>query len=354
MKNHILLNPIWMILIGVGALVYVDISVAPMLWEQGKRNPALYAAVLTFIVFIVITAILSSIQKIGSIQVREEQSWYLPGIGAMLAGAFLSVGSFADCVKAFGNILGNNQETEAPIQVIQSSQMQMKAMEKIDEVFFDIAAIGGVVGGIVLVALGFLWILGKQGGHPAILWTMIFPCLWAVGRLVRYTISYTSTVRFPITFIMELTLVCNTCFLYLLTRQMVGFSKRRKWLLANVSTWTAIMGLSSTIALLVLPLVDAEYISDRIITIGFLDGCVAIFALCVSISLYSKQALSFAEHQQELLVEVPVMEQEDVPVVFPQNDFAVPQNAPNPIQEVETQPNTLEVPSSNSTDDQPL
>lgn len=301
MKNKLIFNPIWITVLAIVTMVYIQVVYVPSLWEAQKFVYAQYLPILWLIVYGIALALFCSLQKKGTVQVDDRVA-LLPGIGAVLAGGFIG------CQNAFDIY---NYFTEGMLTL-----PYPKGNGTLDLVFFFITVFAGVISGIVLLTLGIRWIVGKKAAVPGVLWGLLCPILWAFGRLARFTISYVSTIRLPVTFCEMVTLMLTTLFFYFLGRQMTGYSRARIWIVPFVSGLLAVMGISTFVSQILLKELQPEFLQKGFVLLDTVDLCVGIFAFLLLGNVFTRKALLCrVRHENEVVVMAPLPEEniEDSP-----------------------------------------
>lgn len=299
MKNKWWLNPAWLTALAAVGASFLQIVYVPNFWDDEKRLLSLYITPVVILCFAVLSIVLISIQKRGTLQ-GEDEVFLLPGMGAMLTGAmigFQSVLQITDYLKDGTLPTPYTRETN-----------------QLDTIFFKIMVGAGVVAGIGLLIIGVMWIIGKSTRKTGILWLTVFPVIWAFCRLARFTISYVSTIRVPITYSAACVLMFNAMFFFMLGRQMVHYTKAGSWLFALFATVTAVANISTVAAQTVIPYMRKDYFASTIFVVDMNDAIIGLFALIVVASIFTKKSLEWAEKlAEEKKIIIPADEEMKTP-----------------------------------------
>ena len=273
MKNKTNLNPGWLTLLMIAVVCGLQIWVIPNLRLVWNGQLAIYLTVFVAALFLLLLIPLCGAAQGARLPDRGHPSTWLGG-SAVMAGVGTVVTNLI-----YVYIWATKGITPPPFSAI---------FNEVDHVSLIASLVCGLLGGVTLVTIGLRWLRGGSVRTLAIRWLTLLPILWAFARLIRYTESYTSTIRNAFSFPNAAMLILTTGFLLQLGRHLLGrggSSQARS--LAVLAFGTALMGISTPLLRILLTRFKPDYIAGVIQMADASDFCVGLLALAVGWALCS-------------------------------------------------------------------
>lgn len=271
MKNKTNVNPGWLTLLMIAVVCALQIWVVPTLRFVWSGQLSIYLTVCVATLYLLLLIPLCRIAKASVLPDRGMPSVWLGG-AAVLAGVGTAVTNLI-----YVYIWQTRGVTPPPFSAI---------FNDVDRVSLIGSLVFGVLGGMALTDVGVRWLRGKSVRTTAVRWMTLLPILWAFARLIRYTESYTSTIRNAFSFPNAAMLILTTGFMLQLGRHLLGrggVSQSRS--LAVLAFGTALMGISTPLLRILLTRFKPDYIADVIQMADASDFCVGLLALAVGWAL---------------------------------------------------------------------
>ena len=196
---------------------------------------------------------------------------------AMLTGAVMTITSALDGY----NWMFRNR-TPPPNDVIIST---------IDAVTLFFTILFGLLGGVMLVRVGLLWIAENRSLSGVLQWWALAPVGWIWMRLARYEVSYASAVDVSQSFYDFVMLIFVLLFFFAFARYVSGVGQKKPRLLFFFSLATALCCLSGPLTRLIL-FMNGQYDAYNASRLASpTDGLVGAFALLFAFGLaFGKRA----------------------------------------------------------------
>lgn len=237
--------------------------------QTGAFHPS-YAVILVMLLTLLAVGVLSFLSP--SVPARPAGKWLMPtAIMGILAGAVLTLTSLFDAVLWFGW-----NQTPPPNEIVIST---------IDGVTLFFSILFGLLGGIMLVRLGLVWLSEQESRAGILRWWALAPVGWIWMRLARYEVSYASAVDVSQSFYDFVMLIFTLLFLFSLARYVSGVGQRKPRLLFFLALATALCSLSGPLTRLALYLLGQFDAYNASPLAGVADGFIGGFALVFAFSL---------------------------------------------------------------------
>lgn len=276
MKRRLLGNPLWMALVMTGVLTFIQINAARTIDTAGtNRQWAVYASAAVLLVFCGLITLATALGRRGALLFWGESSMLL-GFTGVVAGAtlFMTVGQQAWTFVQTG-------KAPAPYYTVFSSA---------DRLFLYGTLLFGVLGGIALLLLGFLWMFGKPVGSTLGQLFALFPIFWAACRLARYVMSYSSTIRNAFSSAQAAMLILSLFFFYVFGQHLNGRLKLTGVELPVCAFAFGMIAVSAFVAQWVVQTYYPDLIAGVVVVPDVTDLLCGVFALAVGTVACSKKA----------------------------------------------------------------
>ena len=267
MKNKTNFNPGWLTLLMIAVVCCLQIWVVPALSSVWNGQLSIYLTVWVVALYLLLLIPLCRPAKTASLPDRGIPSVWLGGT-AVMAGVGAAVTNLV-----YVWIWSSKGITPPPFSAI---------FTEVDRISLIVSLVCGVLGGAALTDIGVRWLRGSSVRTMGVRWMTVL----AFARLIRYTESYTSTIRNAFSFPNAAMLILTAGFLMQLGRHLLGRggpSQSRS--LAVLAFSTAVTGISTPLLRILLTRFSPDYIEDVIQMADASDFCVGLLALAVGWSL---------------------------------------------------------------------
>ncbi|MBR3290438.1 MAG: hypothetical protein IKI63_06665 [Clostridia bacterium] len=271
MKKKTILNPGWLTLLMIVAGCALQIWVIPALRSAFNGQLSIYLTVCVAALYLLALIPLCRAAKGATLPDRGTPSAWLGG-AAVMAGVGTAV---TNAVYVW--IWASRGITPPPFSAF---------FNEVDHVSLIATLVCGLLGGAALTDIGVRWLQGLSVRTGGVRWMTLLPILWAFARLIRYTESYTSTIRNAFSFPNAAMLILTTGFLLQLGRHLLGRGgEGQSRSLAVLSFGTALMGIGTPLLRILLTRFKPDMIADVIQMADASDFCVGLLALAVGWTL---------------------------------------------------------------------
>lgn len=308
LKRRLLGNPLWLSLVMTFVLAWVQIDVAYYIDKvPAYRQFAVYASAAALLVFFLLVSVYVALGRRGGLLFWGESSVLL-GFTGIVAGANLLLTSGKEAWDFY-----NTGIAPAPYYSIFNAA---------DRLFFYGTLLFGVLGGLALLVLGFLWMFGGKAGSTAGQWLSLFPILWAFCRLARYVMSYTSTIRNAYSAAQAALLIFSLLFFYMLGQHLNGRLKLNGVRLPACAFAFGMIAISAFGAQWFVRTCMPEQIAGVVLVTDVNDLLCGVFALAVGAVACSKKAAEKTAEFKEAadaaaLAKILGVEEENEPATVP-------------------------------------
>lgn len=307
LKRRLLGNPLWLSLVMTAVLAWIQIDVAYYIDKvPAHRQFAVYASAAAILVFFLLISVYVALGRRGGLLFWGESSILL-GFTGIVAGANLLLNSGKEAWDFY-----QTGVAPAPYYSIFSSA---------DRLFLHGTLIFGVLGGLAILVLGFLWMFGGKAGSTAGQWLSLFPILWAFCRLARYVMSYTSTIRNAFSAAQAALLILSLLFFYMFGQHLNGRLKLTGVRLPACAFAFGMMAVSAFGALWFVRTCMPEQIAGVVVITDVNDLLCGVFALAVGTVACSKKAAAktaeFEEAADAAALAKVLGVEEDTPATVP-------------------------------------
>ena len=271
MKKKTYLNPGWITLLMIAVVCSLQIWVLPALRSVWNGQLSIYLTVFVAGLYLLLLFPLCRDARGVRLPDRDAPSVWLGG-AAVVAG----VGTVVTTL-GYVWIWQTKGLTPPPFSAI---------FGEVDRISLIASLVFGLLGGIALADIGIRWLWGRSVRTAGVRWMTIMPILWAFARLIRYTESYTSTIRNAFSFPNAAMLILTTGFLLQFGRHLLGrggYSQSRS--LAVMAFGTALMGISTPLLRILLTRFKPDYIAGVVQMADASDFCIGLLALAVGWAL---------------------------------------------------------------------
>jgi len=271
MKNKTNVNPGWLTVLMIAVVCALQIWVVPALGSVWNGQLSIYLTVVVTALYLLLLIPLCRPAKAAALPDRGTPSAWLGG-AAVMAG----VGTFVTNL-VYVWIWATKGITPPPFSAIFS---------EVDRVSLVVSLSCGLLGGAALTDIGVRWLRGASVRTTGVRWMTILPILWAFARLIRYTESYTSTIRNAFSFPNAAMLILTAGFMMQFGRHLLGrggVNQSRS--LAVLAFGTALTGISTPLLRILLTRFKPDYVAGVIQMADASDFCVGLLALAVGWAL---------------------------------------------------------------------
>lgn len=288
MKNRVWNNPIWLALLLTAVSVFAQIKILPMFWADGERLKAMYGLSIVWVVAFFVMLIWCALIKEKGCVPRSGETSIVVGAASLLSG--------------LGLMVSEGQEMKAWLVDGTITEYNKQFLGVQPEWLLTLKIVFGVLGGFALVLLGACWLFGKSSNQGIIHFSMLFPALWMVARLMCFNQSFVSSLRNPYTFLTSMVLVSEAMFLFMLARAHFGSSKTKIGVFAAGCVFIGgMMGVGYYAAQWVLMRQNEAFAAMQTNMIGFEDLLIGIFALIVLAYVFSAKGVECRENALDLV-----------------------------------------------------
>ena len=284
-QNKTIWNPGWVTLLMIVLVGCLQVWVVPALRSVWNGQLSIYLTVCVVALYLVALFPLCRGAK-GSVLPDAGQASPWLGVTAVMAGMCLLVTN-----AGYAYIWATRGVTPPPFSAI---------FNEVDHISLVATLICGVLGGAVLADIGIRWLAGRSVRTLSVRWMTILPVLWAFARLIRYTESYTSTIRNSFSFPNAAMLILTIGFMLQLGRHLLGRGgEGQARSLAVVAFGTAVMGISTPLLRILLTRFWPAAIADVVQMADASDFGIGLLSFAVGWYLCSPAAEVTAEPETE-------------------------------------------------------
>lgn len=356
LKRRLLGNPLWLSLVMTFVLAWIQIDAAYFIAQTNvNRQWAIYAPLAAAAVFFALIAVYVALGRRGGLLHWGESSLLL-GFFGVAAGANLLL----NCGQQAWAFYEKGIAPPPYYTVFSNADFG-----GIDRLFLNGTLIFGVLGGVALLVLGFLWMFGKKAGSVGGQWLSVLPILWAFCRLARYVQSYASTIRNAFSATQAALLILSLLFFYMFGQHLNGRTKLAGVGLPACAFAFGIVAISAFFSQWFIRAYCPDRIAGVVVIADVTDLLCGAFALAVGTVACSKKAAEKTAAYKEskdaaALMAVLGAEEETAPTVTLTQTPIVAEEAPAeaaeeiavaPVEDVPAEETSVEAPEETSVED---